>query len=297
MRSLLFVPGDSARKLEKSLQVGTDALILDLEDSVALSEKDAARRTTAAFLNEARRAASRPRLFVRVNALSTGLTDADLDGVMPSAPDGIMLPKAIGGKDVAHLGAKLAVREAEYGLEDGGTRIIAIATETAQSLFVLGSIEGASHRLSGLAWGAEDLSADIGAEANRHADGLFTEPFRLARNLMLFAAAAAEVDAVDTVFTNFRDLDGLARECRDARRDGFVAKLAIHPAQVPVINEAFTPSPEAQAQARAIVEAFAQNPGAGVVGLGGEMIDQPHLKRSERLLRRLDLLRPAGASS
>jgi len=297
MRSLLFVPGDSARKLEKALQAGADALILDLEDSVALSEKAAARRTTAAFLSEARRAADRPRLYVRVNALSTGLTDADLDGVMPSAPDGIMLPKAVGGKDAAHLGAKLAVREAECGLEDGGTRIIAIATETVSSLFVLGSFEGASRRLSGLAWGAEDLSADIGAEANRDAEGLFTEPFRLARNLMLFAAAAAEVDAIDTVFTNFRDHEGLARECREARRDGFGAKLAIHPAQVPVINEAFTPSAEALAQARAIVEAFAQNPGAGVVGLDGEMIDQPHLKRSERLLRRLGLPRPSGASS
>ena len=288
MRSLLFVPGDSARKLEKSLGAGADALILDLEDSVAVTEKEAARRTTAAFVKEARQATNRPRLFVRVNALSTGLTDTDLDGVMPSAPDGIMLPKAVGGKDVAHLGAKLAVREAEHGLEDGGTRIVAIATETAQSLFVLGSFADTSQRLAGLAWGAEDLSADIGAEANRDAEGLFTEPFRLARNLMLFAAAAAEVDAIDTVFTNFRDHEGLACECREARRDGFVAKLAIHPAQVAVINEALTPSPEAQAQARAIVAAFAQNPGAGVVSLNGEMIDQPHLKRSERLLRRLD---------
>jgi citrate lyase subunit beta / citryl-CoA lyase len=287
MRSLLFVPGDSPRKLEKALQAGADALILDLEDSVAFSEKEGARRTTAAFLAEARQAAERPRLFVRVNSLSTGLTDADLDGVMAGAPDGIMLPKAVGGPDVAHLGAKLAVREAEHGLDDGGTRIVAIATETAASLFVLGGFAGASRRLAGLAWGAEDLSADLGAEANRDEAGLFTEPFRLARNLMLFAAAAAEVDAVDTVFTNFRDPEGLARECREAQRDGFVAKLAIHPGQVPVINEAFTPTPEAVARARAIVDAFAQNPGAGVVGLGGEMIDQPHLKRSERLLRRL----------
>jgi citrate lyase subunit beta/citryl-CoA lyase len=287
MRSLLFVPGDSPRKLEKALQAGADALILDLEDSVAFSEKEGARRTTAAFLAEARQAAERPRLFVRVNALSTGLTDADLDGVMAGAPDGIMLPKAVGGPDVAHLGAKLAVREAEHGLDDGGTRIVAIATETAASLFVLGGFAGASRRLAGLAWGAEDLSADLGAEVNRDEAGLFTEPFRLARNLMLFAAAAAEVDAVDTVFTNFRDPEGLARECREAQRDGFVAKLAIHPGQVPVINEAFTPAPEAVAQAKAIVEAFAQNPGAGVVGLNGEMIDQPHLKRSERLLRRL----------
>ena len=287
MRALLFVPADAPRKVERALESGADALILDLEDSVALSGKEVARRTTAAFLAEARRAAERPRLFVRVNALSTGLTDADLDGVMGSAPDGIMLPKAVGGPDVAHLGAKLAVREAEHGLDDGGTRIVAIATETAASLFALGGFAGASRRLAGLAWGAEDLSADLGAEANRDEAGLFTEPFRLARNLMLFAAAAAEVDAIDTVFTNFRDPDGLARECREAQRDGFVAKLAIHPGQVPVINEAFTPAPETVARAQAIVDAFAQNPGAGVVGLEGEMIDQPHLKRSERLLRRL----------
>jgi citrate lyase subunit beta / citryl-CoA lyase len=286
-RSVLYMPGANERALEKAKTIPADALILDLEDSVAFSEKEGARRTTAAFLAEARQAAERPRLFVRVNSLSTGLTDADLDGVMAGAPDGIMLPKAVGGPDVAHLGAKLAVREAEHGLDDGGTRIVAIATETAASLFVLGGFAGASRRLAGLAWGAEDLSADLGAEANRDEAGLFTEPFRLARNLMLFAAAAAEVDAVDTVFTNFRDPEGLARECREAQRDGFVAKLAIHPGQVPVINEAFTPTPEAVARARAIVDAFAQNPGAGVVGLGGEMIDQPHLKRSERLLRRL----------
>jgi citrate lyase subunit beta/citryl-CoA lyase len=286
MRSLLFVPGDSARKLEKALGSGADALIIDLEDSVALGEKAKAREVTAAFLAAAAGEASRPRLLVRVNGLTTGLTDADLDGVMAGGPDGVVLPKTVGGPDVTHLGVKLAVREAENGLEDGRTAILAIATENARGVFALGTLAGVSHRLSGITWGGEDLSADIGAEANRAPEGAYTEPYRLVRSLALLAAAAAEVDAIDSVYTNFRDLDGLAAECREARRDGFVARMAIHPAQVPVINEAFTPSPETLAQARAIVEAFAANPGVGVVGIGGEMIDRPHLRRAERVLKR-----------
>jgi citrate lyase subunit beta / citryl-CoA lyase len=287
MRSLLFVPGDSARKLEKGLNSGADALIVDLEDSVAPSGKAAARQVAAAFLAEARAQASRPRLFVRVNGLETGLADADLDGVMGAGPDGIMLPKTVGGPDVSHLGSKLAVREAAFGLEDGATRIVAIATESARGVFALGTLAGASRRLSGITWGGEDLSADIGAEANRREDGSYADPYRLARALTLLAAAAAEVDAIDSVYTNFRDLDGLAAECRHARRDGFVAKMAIHPAQVPVINEAFTPSADAVAWAHSVIDAFAAQPDAGVVGMKGEMLDRPHLKRAQRLVRRM----------
>jgi citrate lyase subunit beta / citryl-CoA lyase len=224
---------------------------------------------------------------VRVNGLTTGLLQADLDGVMAAGPDGIMLPKTVGGPDVAHLGAKLAVKEAEFGFEDGATGIIAIATESARGVFALGTLAEASRRLSGITWGGEDLSADIGAEANRREDGSYADPYRLARALTLLAAAAAEVDAVDSVYTNFRDLDGLAAECREARRDGFVAKMAIHPAQVPVINEAFTPSADAVRWARSVIDAFAAHPDAGVVGLNGEMLDRPHLKRAERLMRRM----------
>ncbi|QRM31160.1 CoA ester lyase [Microvirga sp. VF16] len=286
MRSLLFVPGDSPKKLEKGMNSGADVLLIDLEDSVSLDAKEEARRTTAAFLAEHSKEAERPRLFVRVNGLTTGLIDADLDGVMQSAPDGIVLPKTVGGADVAHLGAKLAVREAEFGLEDGATRILAIATENAAGVFALGTFPGASHRLMGLTWGGEDLSADLGAEANRSEDGAYTDPYRLARSLTLLGAAAAGVDAVDSVFTNFRDMAGLETECRTARRDGFVAKMAIHPAQVPVINGAFTLSPEAVEGAQAVIEAFKANPGAGVVGVNGEMLDRPHLLRAERLLRR-----------
>ena len=290
MRSLLFVPGDSPRKLDKALEAGADALILDLEDSVALSAKEGARATTAAFLRDARGRPGRPLLFVRVNALPTGLVDADLDGVMPAGPDGIMLPKTVGGPDVSHLAAKLAVREAENGLPDGGTRILAIATENARGVFALGTLARASHRLSGIAWGGEDLAADLGAETNRGADGLYTDPYRIARSMTLFAAAAAEVDAIDSVYTDYRDRDGLSAECRDARRDGFSAKMAIHPAQVPVINEAFTPSPDALDHARAIVAAFAANPDAGVVGIEGRMVDRPHLRQAERLLKRAERL-------
>ena len=286
MRSLLFVPGDSSRKLEKALASGADVLLIDLEDSVDLSAKEEARRVTAAFLSEQQATSDRPRLFVRVNGLTTGLTDADLDGVMQAAPDGIVLPKTVGGADVAHLGAKLAVREAEFDLQDGATRILAIATENAAGVFALGTFAGASHRLMGMTWGGEDLSADLGAETNRDADGAYTDPYRLARSLTLLGAAAAGVDAVDSVFTNFRDMAGLEAECRMARRDGFVAKMAIHPAQVPVINEAFTPSQEAIDKAKAVIEAFKANPGAGVVGVNGEMLDRPHQLRAERLLRR-----------
>jgi len=289
MRSLLFVPGDSPRKLEKGLMSGADILLIDLEDSVALPAKEEARRVTSEFLRQQQAKTERPRLFVRVNGLTTGLIDADLDGVMGAGPDGIVLPKTVGGADVAHLGAKLAVREAEFGLEDGATRILAIATENAAGVFALGTFAGASHRLMGLTWGGEDLSADLGAEANRDESGAYTEPYRLARSLTLFGAAAAGVDAVDSVFTNFRDMAGLEAECRAARRDGFVAKMAIHPAQVPVINEAFTPSPEAIERAQAVIEAFRDNPGAGVVGVNGEMLDRPHLLRAERLLRRAGL--------
>ncbi|MFC7396542.1 HpcH/HpaI aldolase/citrate lyase family protein [Chelatococcus sp. GCM10030263] len=290
MRSLLFVPGDSDRKLAKGLDTGADALILDLEDSVAAEAKPRAREIVASFLAEMVPLSARPRLFVRVNAFGTNLTDADLDAAVAAAPDGIMLPKATGGADVGRLAAKLAVREARAGLPDGSIAILAIATETAASLFGLGSYGNASPRLAGLAWGAEDLSADLGAETYRDGSAL-TDPFRLARTLTLLGAPAAGVAAIDAIFADIRDLDGLADECRAASRDGFTAKMAIHPAQIPVINAAFTPSAEAVAKARAIVQAFADAPGAGVLTLDGMMIDRPHLLRAERLLARAEAIK------
>ncbi len=284
MRSLLFVPADDEKKLAKSLASGADALLIDLEDSVALSRKPDARKIAAALIAEARKSDARPRLFVRINAHGTGMVSDDLDAVMPSAPDGIMLPKSQSGDDVSLLSAKLAVREAESNLPDGQTRIIAIATETARSLFHMGSYVGISARLAGLTWGAEDLSADLGAETARLDNGTYTDPYRLARSLCLLAAHAAEAAPIDTVYTAFRDLDGLRLESEAARRDGFTAKMAIHPAQVPVINAVFTPTEQAVARARQIIDFFAANPDAGVTGIDGEMIDRPHIRRAERIL-------------
>jgi len=287
MRSFLFIPADSEAKLAKGLGSGADALILDLEDSVAATRKPAAREIALAYLKQHVATAKRPRLIVRVNALDTGLTDADLDAVVAGAPDAILLPKAEGGPSVVHLDAKLTAREAIHGLPDGRIQIIALATETASALFVAGTYGGSSPRLIGITWGAEDLSAELGSETNRDGNGRFTSPYMLARNLSLAAAAAARVAAIDTVYADFRNMEGLRAECLEARRDGFVAKMAIHPAQVAVINEVFTPPADAVATARAVVAAFAENPSAGVVAIDGVMFDRPHLTRAERLLARI----------
>lgn len=286
MRSLLFVPADAAKKLDKAMASGADAVIVDLEDSIAPEGKAQARDLAAAFLRDAVSATTRPRLLVRVNGLQTGLTDADLDAIVPARPDAIMLPKAEGGAAIIHADAKLAAREAIADLPTGHITIVAIATETAQALFLAGTYRGASTRLAGLTWGAEDLSAELGAEANRDADGHFLDPYRLARALCLAGAAAAQVQPIDTVHVDFRNEAGLRRECEEARRDGFTGKMAIHPAQVPVINEAFTPTAAARAQAAAIVAAFAAQPGAGTVGIEGKMFDRPHLAIAQRLLER-----------
>jgi citrate lyase subunit beta / citryl-CoA lyase len=285
MRSLLFVPGDSEKKLAKSLGAGADVLILDLEDSVAPDAKTKAREIVRDFMRSLSRDEPRPRLYVRVNALATGLVDADLDAVLAGTPEGIVLPKSAGGADVIALGAKLAPREAIVGLPDGSTKIIPIATETAVSIFGMGSYRRASPRCEALTWGAEDLAAEIAAEANRSPDGRYTEPYQLARSLCLFAAVAAEVMPIDTVFTNYRDGEGLRQESLAARRDGFLGKMLIHPDQVPVVNEIFTPSRETIARAQEILDAFAKA-GKGTVGFKGEMLDMLHVKYAERVLAR-----------
>jgi citrate lyase subunit beta/citryl-CoA lyase len=286
MRSLLFVPGDSSKKLGKALESGADALILDLEDSVAPRAKATAREMTAGFLREAAALATRPRLFVRVNALTTGLTDADLDAVIKARPDGVMLPKSEHGRDVVHLAAKLAAREALADIPAGATQILAIATETAAALFGLGSYGDCSDRLKGLAWGGEDLSADLGAETNHDEAGRWTSPYLLARNLCLAGAAAARVLAIDTVFVDVRDEAGLIAEAEAARRDGFAGKMAIHPGQVAPINAVFTPSAAAVAEAERIIAAFQAAGDAGVTTLDGKMLDRPHLVRAQRVLER-----------
>ena len=266
---------------------GADALLLDLEDSVAPQRKSEARAITAAFLAEARRASSRPRLYVRINALGSGLANDDLRVVVAGAPDGILLPKAEGGVAVADCDARLKVWEARSEIQEGALDIIAIATETAAALFRAGTYAGASTRLKGLTWGAEDLSVELGAEANRDAAGNFLDPYRLARSLCLAGASAAQVQAIDTVYIDFRNDAGLRRECEEARRDGFTGKMAIHPAQVAAINEVFTPTAEAIKRAEAVVAAFAENPSAGTIGIGGVMYDRPHLERAKQLLARV----------
>ena len=267
MRSLLFVPADGGTKLDKAMASGADAVIVDLEDSISAAGKAEARRSAAAFIADAAKATTRPRLLVRVNGIATGLIDADLDAVVPARPDAIMLPKAEGGAGVIHADAKLGVREAINGLTDGHIKIVAIATETATALFLAGTYRGASPRLEGLTWGAEDLSAELGAETNRDAEGRFLDPYRLARALCLAGAAAAQVQAIDTVTVDFRNIAALRRETEEARRDGFTGKMAIHPAQVAIINEVFTPTPAAVTRARAVVAAFDANPGKGTVGI------------------------------
>ncbi len=286
MRSLLFVPADSGRKLDKAMASGADAVIIDLEDSISAESKAEARKSAAEFLKNAVQLEKRPRLLVRVNGLQTGLTDADLDAIVPARPDAIMLPKAEGGASVAHADAKLTAREAIAGIADGHIKIVAIATETAASLFLAGSYGGSSARLEGMTWGAEDLSAELGAEVNRDAVGRFLSPYLMARALCLAGAAAARVQAIDTIAVEFRNIAAVRRETEEARRDGFSAKMAIHPAQVPVINEVFTPTASAVAKARAVVAAFAAHPGKGTVGIDGMMYDRPHLERARQLIER-----------
>lgn len=282
LRSLLFVPGDSDKKYLKARDLGADGLILDLEDSVAPPNKAAARGMVAAWLRAA--AAPGPDLWVRVNALDTGLTTADLAAIVGPGLRGIVLPKSNGGADVARVGHYLDALEAAAGLPEGGLRIIVVATETPAAMFNLGSYAPAHPRLAALTWGAEDLSAVVGSTANKGDDGDWSQPYQLARSLCLMAAAAAEVPALDTLFADFRNDAGLLAACRISRRDGFQGRLAIHPAQVAGINRAFAPSAEELALAQRIVAAFDADPALGTVGIDGVMYDIPHLKQARRTL-------------
>jgi citrate lyase subunit beta/citryl-CoA lyase len=244
--------------------------------------KAAARMTVAGWLERAGEIG--PHLFVRVNSLDTGMTERDLAAVVRPGLAGILLPKANGAHDVATLATMLDRLESEAGMAPGGVRIMVVATETPAAMFALGSYAPPHPRLAGLTWGAEDLSSAIGATANKEPDGSWTEPYRLARALCLFAAAAAEVVPVDTLYVDFRDAAGLEADCRRARRDGFLGRIAIHPDQVETINRCFSPSEAEIAEARRIVEAFAANPELGTIGIDGKMYDIPHLKAAKKTL-------------
>ena len=275
LRSLLFVPGDRPERFAKAAASGADALILDLEDSVAPERKAAARDAIGSHIHAIGSRERRPFLFVRINPLGTTQYGADLDLLDQSfAADGIVLPKAEGASSVETL----------FGDVYDCPPVLPIATETPAALFELGTYRDCTTRLSGLTWGAEDLPAAIGAATAREADGGYTAPYQLARSLTLFAAHAAGVPAIETVYPDFRDLGGLAAYAARGRRDGFSGMMAIHPAQVPVINAAFTPSDAELAHARRVVALFAANPGAGVLQLDGRMVDAPHLRAAQRLL-------------
>jgi len=280
MRSMLFVPGDSPRKFEKARETRASALIIDLEDSVAPDRKAEARGLTRAML-EGRRESQK--LFVRVNALDTAVTLADLAAVMPARPDGIVLPKGRGGGDVAHIALWLEALEAAHGMEAGSTEIVVVATETAEAMFGLSTYKDCSPRLTGLMWGAEDLAASLGATENA-SGGVFHSPFRLARDMCLMAAASAGVTAIDTVYTDIDNLAGLEAETRAARRDGFTAKALIHPKHIDIVNLAFAPTAAEIAWAEKVVKAFAENAQLGTFRLEGKMIDKPHLRAAQKIL-------------
>jgi citrate lyase subunit beta/citryl-CoA lyase len=288
MRSLLFVPADAGSKLDKAIASGADAVIIDLEDSISPERKAHARAACFDYLKSAQPKTPRPRLLVRINGLDTGMTDADLAAIVPGKPDAILFPKAEGGASLVHLDAKLTAQEAIAGVPEGAIKVLAQNVESSLGLFLAGTFRAASPRLIGMTWGPEDLSAELGAEANRDAQGVLTEPYRFARSICLFGAAAAKVPAIETIYADFRNTDGLRRETIDSRRDGFTGRLAIHPAQVPVINEIFTPSAEQIEKAKAVVAAFAAQPGAGAVGIDGKMYDRPHLARAQKLLAAAD---------
>jgi citrate lyase subunit beta/citryl-CoA lyase len=280
MRSLLFVPADSERKLSRGPQSGADALILDLEDSVVPTNRPLARRQARDFLAETGSVAFRR--YVRINPLASGVALEDLAAVVPGKPDGLLLPKCV-PQDLCTLDHYLSALETAAEVVPGAIRVIAIATETPAALFALGGYVGVSPRLEGITWGAEDLSACLGGN-NRRFDGVYDDVYRLARSLCLVGAAAAGVMAIDTIYTDFKNESALATECAAARRSGFAAKMAIHPAQVPVINEAFAVSAEELAWARQVVALFDKNPDAGTIALDGKMVDKPHLTLARRLL-------------
>lgn len=272
LRSLLFVPGDRPDRMGKAMASGTDAVILDLEDSVLPEKKPFARAETARFLRESERTAL---LFVRVNRLGFPDIAADLEAVLPARPDALVLPKSESGSSAAELAAML-------GLVD--TRILPIATETPKAVFGLGTYGAVASRLCGLTWGAEDLPAAIGASTAREEDGSYTQPYELVRALTLFGAHAAGVPAIETVYPDISDTEGLAAYAARARRDGFSGMMAIHPEQVAIINAAFAPTGAEIAHARKVLDAFAQNPQAGAISLDGRMLDRPHLVSARRLL-------------
>ena len=281
-RSLLFAPGDSEKKMLKASNVGADCVILDLEDSVVESRKPIAREMVTEFLKRG----GNPEVsyFVRINPLDSGKFLQDLAAVVPAGPAGIVFPKSNGVQEALVIGNYIEVLEVEHGLPTDSVRLLPLVSETPTAIFTMGEYKDGPARMMGLTWGAEDLGAAVGASANLQSNKDWTSPYQMTRALCLFAAHAAKVQAIDTVMADFRDLDRLKVVCNEGRRDGFTGKICIHPAQVAVINEAYSPSSEELDHARAVIKAFAENPEAGTLQIEGKMIDKPHLVLAERVL-------------
>lgn len=283
LRSLLFVPADSEKKLQKSVDSSADGLIFDLEDSVAASRKQIARDMCATHLRDM--ADKREwKAFVRINPLKTPESLHDLAAVIGRGIDGIMLPKVDSVQDIEIVSAQLDALEVRAGIKRGNTRILVVATETARAMLNMGGYCQKMPRLVGMTWGAEDLSTDIGAMTNRENDGALSHVYLLARSMCLLAASSAQVAPIDTLYSNFRDLDGLANDCLESRRRGFSGRVAIHPDQVETINRCYTPDEADISLAREVVAAFAAQPEQGTVGIGGRMYDRPHLMQAYRTL-------------
>jgi citrate lyase subunit beta/citryl-CoA lyase len=281
-RSWLFAPGDSEKKMTKAMEGAADIVLIDLEDAVAPENKVATRQTVHDFIKANR--AQRHRLWVRINPFDGPYTLGDLAAVMPANPGGIMLPKVYGRAEVEKLDHMLSVLEVANGVEEGSTPVIVLITETAEAMFHTGDYKGAP-RVVALTWGAEDLADSIGASSNKNPDGSYSFTYELARSLTVLGAATAGVTAIETISADFKDLEALRKRAESVRRDGFRGMLAIHPAQVDVINAAFTPTEEEIAEAQEIVDIFAANPGVGAIGWKGGMLDRPYLARAQRLLK------------
>jgi citrate lyase subunit beta / citryl-CoA lyase len=290
LRSPLFAPGDSERKMQKAIASAADAVILDLEDSVAAPAKPTAR----AMVPDVVRAHQGRGLIVRVNPRGTPWYLDDLAAIVPSRPNSVMLPKCSGPDDLGTLGHHLEALEAAAGIPIGSVGVVAIVTETAASVFTLGAYAGVASRLRAICFGAEDLSADLGISPRRP-DGSYPAAIVFARAQVLVAAGALGVPAIDTPYPDPRDPDGLRREADVAAADGFTGKILIHPAQIDIVNAAFTPSPDQVRWAELVRDAFAANPDAGVFALDGKMIDRPHYKLAQRILATAGAGAAAGA--
>ncbi len=294
MRSLLFTPGDSDRKLAKGLTSDADVILIDLEDAVASDNKTAAREKVADFLDQDAARKSPTPLYVRINDLESEWAKDDLEKIVPANPAGIMLPKARSVEDVETLTGILDELEQKAGFEQGQISILVLAPEIPQALLNIASFQTCGPRVSGITWGSEDLATSLGSRSSLDDQGLYRAPIELARTLCLCAGSAAGIHAIDTVYPDFRDLEGLTRSAERAAGDGFSGKLAIHPDQVPVINAAFMPTESEIAHAKRIIAAFVAEPGAGVINLDGAMVDMPHLAHAQKVLERAGQSRREG---